>query len=437
MKRLTLIWLRKRYPVLLITDQLVNYGPYLIYMLIMSKTGATASSILPFAIFYALRKVSIVVLGDFRHHLFELGIGSISLTIIGCLFGIFANHDFLLTLSAIGTGIGAGCYPLVNSQFIKIKKHDQNRAGKSSSMVRILFTTLTLLLLIAGAAYLSFSLAFILLAVVALVSSLSFISLYRHRLLPMPIHLHLNTFFLGILLLLALIYIRVGKSELVEKTLQIGLILLAIFLAYLILTAKRNFHLTPNSGLLQFELIMYGSCVMFWLLFTIVFYGNFMMGMTLLVYIAAMTLAKPITQFIYRNVALTPLHINLFGISLGLLLTFNFYTYLIGIFFIRVFGSAQKSISISTYEALSRNYQTSTIISYYLNLLGGLIIQFIFWGALIIFTNSKEWKFILSGHQSSLNLPLMETHMVLVGTMLIILALTYYYSRLTEKKSSM
>lgn len=437
MRRLALMWQKNRYPALLVTNQLVNYAPYMIYMLVMGKLGATPSSVLPFAIFYALRKVSMVVLGDFRHHLFGLGIVSISLTIIGCLFGICANYGFMLDLSAIGTGIGAGCFPVINSQFTRIKRHEQSGAHKASGMGKILFITLALLVLIAGATYISLSLAFGFLAIIALVSGVSFIGVHRGFISIKPVHLHLNNFLLGTLLLFALIYIRVGKSELVEKTLQTGLILLAVFLAYLIFTAKRHFHLTSNSGLLQVELIMYGACAMFWLLFTIIFYGKFMTGMAVLVYVASMALAKPITQFIYRNFASAPRHINLLGILLGLVFTFNFSTYLIGIFLIRVFGSAQKSISLSAYEKLSKNYHTSAIVSYYLNLLGGLIIQLVFWGSLVIFSNAKEWKYILSGHQSTVTLPLMETHIVLVGAMIMMLAITYFYSRATEKKSSM
>lgn len=418
---------------------IVNYFPYMIYILLINRNGKLISNVVPLAIFYAFRRTALFIFRDLRKENNLLGWIGISFAFIGYLCGIFGSiFNLMFDVSAIFTGCAAAIFPASLNQsrrMAQIKKAG-NKNNPLLGML-ILFISMAIVALIAK--FLP-TFAFFILFLVAFIGMFAYHYVFGKPTINNQVKFNWINLLLVSILLIAMFLMEIGRNQNIGNFVEWGVFLLAVFLIVLllILIFDKQDHFSLASKDIYFQMMMYGVCAMFWITYSAILitvvHGANAFAWIFLAYIAAIIFGKTIIKMVSRFLSFDTLTINSLMIIVGVICTFWFPTYFIGIFLIRVFANSQKQIALNEYERQSGNKQDSYFLSYYITSLSALWTQAIMWITLIIFSHFSGFKNILSAitfHQIASNYlwSINMTHIVLAIIMITAVAVTYFFSK--------
>lgn len=421
-------------------DQLslmLNYFPYIIYILLMDQNGShIIFNILPLAIFYAFRRTALFIFRDLRHNSQLLGWIGLIAAVIGNLIGIFGFiNNLIFDISAVFVGSAAAIFPNALKQTKRLQPDTVQKNNPLITLV-VLFGGLFLLAVISRFMP---TLSFFLMFVAAFYGLFAYAHVYGMPKVESKIHFNWPNLLLIIIMLIAMGLIEAGRKQASSFLVEGGIALLAVFLIVLlsVLIFDNRQHFASADKAIYFQIMMYGVCAMFWITYSAVFvtivHGASAFAWIFLAYIAGVFFDKPVVKLIKKILPWNSLTTNSFVIIIGILCTFWFPTYFIGVFLIRVFANAQKQIALSNYEKQSKEADQSVFLTYYLQSLSALWTQVIMWLTLILCAGNNGFNKLIEAmtfqhlagrYLNSINL----THLILAMIMIAFVIFTYLFS---------
>ena len=418
---------------------IINYCPYLIYILLISRDGNFVRNLLPLAFFYAFRRTALFIFIDLRSHYSILGWIGIVSAALGYFLGLFGQlNGVFWDLYGIFAGIGAAIFPAASNQMERIKKY-KNLTEQKSQLGILLGIFIVTLSLIALTIKRWPVISFALLLFYSVVGIINYSMIARPQVLRKPIKLHFTNLVIVLMLWVAMFLMEYGRNTGVVNIVQWSVVLLALFIiALLILLFVNRQRQTTASYNTYLQIILYGICAQFWITYSAVFitivHGVTAFYWVFASYIAGIILGKPVVKLFLRIFKMREVTISISGIILGILLTFWFPGYFIGIFLIRAFASYQKSNALDVYEVESNNYQSSYIVSYYLTSASAMITLLLMWGSLLLLNRLSGFNAILNDmlyHKLATQYlwSIDMTHIVMAAFMILMALYTLHISR--------
>lgn len=423
---------------------MVNYFPYVIFILLINRNGNIITNALPLAIFYAFRRTALFIFRDLRKNSNLLGWLGLFFASIGYLIGIFGViSNILFDISAVFAGCAAAIFPASLNQI----KRSKPKVKKKIDPKKALSSVFKLLILLAIFALISKFLptfAFFFLFLMAIVGMFCYRNVYGKPKVDVKLSFNWKNLILVSVLFLAMLFMEEGRNQDIGTLVEWGIFLLITFLIILmlILIFDKQSHFSLASKKTYLQMMMYGVCAMFWITYSAVLvtivYGANIFEWVFLAYIAGIILGKMTIKMIMKVSPFDVLTTNSIFIILGIMCTFWLPSYFIGIFLIRVFANNQKQIALQQYEQESGNYQDSYYLSYYLTSLSAFWTQAIMWATLIICSHSAGFNNIIhmiTFHQiaSKYMWSIHMTHVVLATVMILFVILTYCISKKEDK----
>lgn len=421
----------------------INYFPYLIFILLINREGSIISNVLPMAIFYAFRRTALFIFRDYRKNSNLLGWIGLVFALVGYLIGVFgAISDQVFDLAAVFIGSAAAIFPNALNQN---KRQDVKKNKKGGNPLKMLLILLGSLCIFALISKMMPTLACLILFIASFAGLFAYKEVYGFKHLPGRVHFNWPNLVLVCFLLFAMFLMERGRSQNIGNMVKWGVFLLVAFLIVLmlILIFDRKDHFVAASKKTYFQISMYGVCAMFWITYSAILititHGVGAFYFVFLSYLSAIILAKPAIKLIFSLIPGNALTINSLMIIIGLICTFWFPSYFVGVFLIRVFANHQKQLALKQYEEETGNHQDSYFLSYYLSSLSAFWTQTIMWTTLIICCRPAGFEKILRDitfHQLatdylwSINL----THIVLALVMFVFVLITYLVSNKKQRK---
>lgn len=419
---------------------MVNYFPYVIYILLINRSGSLINDVLPMAIFYAFRRTALFIFRDLRKNSILLGWIALMFGLLGSITGIFGviSH-FFFDLSAVFVGSAAAIFPASLNQN-KRKIALSKKKGSSKKALIGLFIILLLLAIFAVIAKFAPTIAFLWLLIANTIGMIGYYRAYGFYHQKGELKISWPNLVLVAFLFAAMLLMEAGRNKNVGTFVEWGILLLAIFLVVLmlILIFDHHAHFSAASKETYFQMSMYGVCAMFWItysgvLVTIV-HGAGAFAWIFFAYIAAVALGKPLASFVTKVSPIDVLTTDSLVIILGVLCTFWFPTFFVGAFLIRAFANYQKEIALNKYEKETNNQADSYYLQYYLTSLSAFWTQTIMWLTLIICCHPLGFDRVLHAitfHEIATNYlsAIQTTHVVLALVMITFVILTYFVSK--------
>lgn len=404
----------------------INLVPFLLFLLLMDNQHDLLSGVMPFAIFYSFRRTTLFIFrGNPEQENFfgKFGAGS---ALLGYFLGMFGQLSPLFwDLSAVGAGIGAACFPSVQKRFAL--KHRQR--GDSHNNGWLTLGCLICLLVIIGLTTKTYpAIAFLIMIIYASLGLLGFLWEPQRQVNPTPIKIRIPNLILSLLLFCSVMLVRIGRSLGIGEPANWGIFILGVILLIIILDIFIGPHHAHHmSASIRLRMMVFGICSDFCSVFSAIYIGvNYGVRQYLWIfaaYLLAAIFGQPLINWLQRHSSLESLDLCLLGISGGLLITFIYPIYTVGIFLIRVFASNIQKQSLSDYQQqVQYQHDNVYMINYRLVSLAGLLVQFIMWISLAVSLNLMN-KHSLSPllaayafHQptKAFFMPILITHIILV-----------------------
>lgn len=406
---------------------LINVLPFIIYPLLISQQQGQFINFIPFAIYYAFRRSGLILFRDWEHSYPTLGKIGLVCGLIGSVFGLFGFiTPIFWDISGVGTGLASVLFPTAinqNKRLMKLTSTAKDKATGKEMMSQLLIVLITLAIVAVGhQAILSF-------LILLVINSCAFYTYpYRTHQLNLPPHLHWANYFLGVILFLAMLSIRIGRSIGIGQPITWGLILLVIFLLLMTILLIVNWHgrfISPNF---HRKAVFYGVCGQYWSMYSTIFigvtYGISLYYWVIVAYLLAILFGALFAKLIYHYLAIDRLSLNLIMTMLGIAMTFWLPSYFIGIFLIRTFASQIRQMATTEYEQQTNNYHLSYIVNYNYATAGGMVSQFVMWASLLFLLHNKGLSSALTDfaqHHTSLNnvAAITGAHLILAGYMIL------------------
>lgn len=419
----------------------INLMPFLLYLLLVSRHGDVVTNALPFALFYAFRRTSLFVVRGVHNSDNLLGWIGLTAAIFGFTIGIFGIlSPIWWDLSAVSAGIGAAFFPSVQKQF-RLTHHRSADNPQDGGALIMLFSLIALIALMVLTERNYPALSFIALLLYALIGLVGFYYDPLRKSATDHLTVSIPNLVLAVMLFCSVFLVRIGRSLGTGQPIVWGIGLLAIILIAIIaaLLSSRP-HPTATPWPLKLRLMLFGLCADFCAIFSALYigvtYGTKTYAWMAVAYLMAFILGGSLVKKLCTILPFSALAVELLGIIAGLLLTFNFYTYFIGIFLIRACASVQNQQAIRQYDQQS-TANNSYMVSYRLMSIAGLTTQFILWISLIVSAHLTGFSAIIADftfHQPTTRFahPLLITQIVLAAWMILFILCTYQANRLRE-----
>lgn len=431
----------------------INLVPFLLFMLLVHRNGDIITNILPFALFYAFRRTTLFMFrGNPNMNTFFGWFGLISAS-IGYFLGLFGQlHPLFWDLAAVGSGMAAACFPSVQKEFSLTEREEKaHEEGWSATLMWLLA-----ILLLLGALMITIkvenmpSLAFLMMLFYCGIAFLGFLwSPERLSQVSRP-QIRWPNVVLSVLLFTSVLLVRIGRSLGIGQPASLGIILLCVILLIILLDIliARPRHTAITAGL-RGQLMVFGTCADFCAIFSAIYigvtYGVSAFMWIIVAYAGGFLLAKPLVRWLQHAFpSVSPLNLNLMGITAGLLMTFFLQLYFIGIFLIRSFASTVNQEAIQTYhQANIESHDNVFMINYRLIAIAGLSTQLVLWLSLIgtMYLKGESLNGILAAfafHHATgaFSLPVLVTHIVLVTLMIVFFILVNRLNHAEKPRSN-
>lgn len=412
-----------------IASSIINLFPYLTYILLMKQEENIVIAALPLVIFYAFRRTALFIFSSLRHDYNKIGWIGLTCACLGYLFGMLGPVNLCFyDLSAILAGIGAATFPAAWQQLKIISKYEQVAKHKGNNL--LLLMPLVLLIFIALTFNTAPGVSFFLLFLASICGMIGFYYDPARKKTTSKLTLNWKTTIPIIFLFLSTLLVYQGRKVGTSQLILASLIFFAVFLISLVilLVVNRNSILNKAPKNLYFRIMMYGICAQFWITYSAIFiipiYGSQSFMWIIGVYILGMILGKKFVSLLQRIFKTDLLSLSVLGICVGILATFYFPTYFLGIFIIRSFASYEMKKAVGEYNSITGNYQNSYFLSYYIISLAALITQMLMWFSLFVFSKSKGLSVLLQNINVNhlareYSYPIMMTHIVLAVIMIV------------------
>lgn len=414
----------------------INLIPFLLYLMIVSRSGTLILNALPFALFYAFRRTALFsIRGNVQQDnlLGWIGLGA---AILGLIIGLFGTLNAIIwDLSGALVGIGAAFFPSVQKQFNLTHQRKNDRQNNKQILLFLSVLLMVGVIVITGRRYPVIAFATVLFF--ALLGAIAFYYDPLRRPTAAKINLNLPNVILSLLLFLSVFLVRIGRSLGKDRPAILGIALLAVILiAIIVVFVSGNRHSHLRQGL-RMRMMIFGICADFCAIFSALYlgvaYGIKVYAGIIISYLLAFVLGNKMVDWLASKLPFATFTIELSGIILGLLLTLNIYTYFIGIFMIRAFAFVQNQDAIAAYNAQENNHN-SYMVSYRLMSIAGLTTQFILWLSLLISVHQTGFTKILSDftfHHTTTRFlrPLLITQIILILWAIVFICCTFQKNR--------
>lgn len=412
----------------------INLMPFLLYLMLVSRHGDVVIDALPFALFYAFRRTALFAVRGAHDSDNLLGWIGLAAALSGFAIGIFGEcNSIWWNLSAMGAGIGAAFFPSVQKQFRLTHRQSPADQQKENAWI-MLFSFIGLIALLTLTERRWPALSFAALLLFALVGLIGFYYDPLRHPGKTRITISVPNLVLAVLLFCSVFLVRIGRSLGTGQPAIWGIGLLALIVVAIIAAALSNRpHPTATPWPLKLRLMLFGLCADFCAIFSAVYigvtYGIKTYAWMAVAYLLAFIIGGRLVKGLCSRLPFTTLTTELLGIIAGLLLTFNFYTYFVGIFLIRAFASVQNQEAIREYDQQS-TANNSYMVSYRLMSIAGLTTQLILWLSLLLAARLTGFSAILADftfHQPTTRFarPLLITQVVLAVWMLLFIFWIY------------
>lgn len=363
----------------------INLIPFLLYMLLTKQQHDLLSAILPFAIFYSFRRTTLFVFrGNPDQEDFFGKLGA-SAALTGYVLGLGGQlSPILWDLSAVGAGIGAACFPSVQKLFVHRQAGD-DKANGLAWLIAIILLMAVIFLTINPFPAVSFALMIF----YTLVGLCGFIWDPQRHSNDQPVTIHWPNLLLSFILFAAIFLVRLGRSLGVGQPAKWGIGLLAVALLVILLgiISSSGHSRMPQS--IRLRLMSFGICADFCSIFSAIYigvcYGVNQYLWIIAAYVAGALFGQPMIKFLHKYIRLRGTTLKLLGTMAGVLITFIYPLYFLGIFLMRSFASSLNKDAIQEYQTtISYQHDNIYMINYRLMGLAGLTVQFIMWVTLLI-----------------------------------------------------
>lgn len=422
----------------------INLFPYLTYIFLMKQEDNIVIAALPLVIFYAFRRTALFMFSSLRHDYNKIGWIGLDCACLGYLLGILGQVNFsFYDGSAILAGIGASTFPAAWQQLKIVSKYERVQKNKGNNL--LLLMPLFLLAFIALTFKTVPQVSFFLLFLASICGMIGFYYDPARKKSTKKLTFNWQTMIPILFLFLSTLFVyqgrKVGTSHLILASIIFFVVFLISLLVLLIIERKPILNKAPKN--LYFRMMIYGICAQFWITYSAVFiipvYGSRTFMWIIGVYILGRILGKKFVGLLQNLFKTDSLTLSVLSICLGILLTFYFPAYFIGIFIIRSFASTEMKKAVGEYNTLTGNYQNSYFLSYYLISLSALITQMIMWVVLFIFSRSNGLTVILQDinvHHlaTEYSFPIAMTHVVLAVIMILFALAVLVDERIKSKE---
>lgn len=419
----------------------INLIPFLLFVFLIKHNGDIITEVLPFGLFYAFRRTSLYLFRGSNVQLEFFGWFGIFSAICAYFLGMFGQFSpILVDVSAIGAGVGAALFPSVQKTY-SLHATDDDSTNKFVSLLIWILALVLLVFIIFTTAKSKTYLSFLAMLIYSLIGLLGFYWNPQRKKLSKDYNwptLSFPNVLLSLALFLSVLLVRIGRSLGVGQPTYWGVFILGGVLLVILLDLifNRTMH-SQMDNRLRTRLMLFGICADFCAIFSAIYvgvtYGINSYMWIIAAFAAGIALGKPLVDLctkIFKKVS--PLSIELIGIIVGLLLTFNIYTYFIGIFFIRAFATQQNQAAIKEYDQTPlAKTNNSFMVSYRLMSIAGLTTQFVLWISLITLTKTSQTDltqilldFTYHKTSNAFAFPILITQIILVACMSIFVIYT-------------